>query len=422
MRHIKKALNLFFIFYFSLFIFVSDLQAADQKVCSIAGDNFISLRSRSNLSNYLKYFYNRYSKNFDNNGLVYSSPSYGIEEFKEARSPREIISLVLYYKYRALNKENKAIEKIRAGIFEAYIILETKTAEGLSFEDAEAMFLMTRLIDGVPGLLNKEEKEKIMKLFTSYLKGGIATSDSENRAFVAAAHWQYLTNYLYRQKYLDVKEKNYYHSLIKKKVDQAINNTINRNGWYMEENNKLFSAHYHALSAFMLMFLGDQSGVTRYSELAKKMYFNLKKLSFTNGMVEARIGSRPVGNGAQFYLMMGMLGKYFGDDDYRVFLNYASGNRFFSDSKRPDRLEFHSTILGAEPNYHDDYAFSDAAEISLATIKLRDIKLECKNNFSQNIRSYRDGLFNIANHGNSLVVNNRKFILSKDGNYSQEVK
>ncbi|MDD4333448.1 MAG: hypothetical protein PHT51_05040 [Patescibacteria group bacterium] len=418
MKKTYQLLSIFFIFSFLFFVLSSSAEAAG-KTCSIAGDGVTSSRARSNLSNYIKYFYNRYSKNFDTNGLVYSSPSYGIDEFKSPRSPREWLALTSYYKYRAVNKEKKATEQLREGMVNSYKVLKNKTEHGLSFEDAEAIFLMVRTAESIPALLTSEEKKDYYNLFASYLRDGIKSRDSENRAIVAAAHWQYIANFLYVQKYISQDEKARYDRLIKNKTNAAIRNTINSDGWYMEGNKELFSAHYHTLSAFMLMTLGDLTKNDRYLKYAEKMYYNIKKMTFKNGLVEAKIGSRPIGNGPQFYLMAGMLGKYFGDDDYRVYLNYASGDRFFSDPARPDRLEFHSTIINSEPSYHDDYAFSDIAEMSLAIYKLRDINLNCKNSFFRPIKSSRDGLMNIINSGDSVVVNNRKFNLVGNGNYSE---
>ena len=35
----------------------------------------------SSLDNYVNYFYNRYSQHFDQFGLIYALPEYGVEEF-----------------------------------------------------------------------------------------------------------------------------------------------------------------------------------------------------------------------------------------------------------------------------------------------------------------------------------------------------
>lgn len=51
--------------------------------------------NENNLSNYLKYFYNRYSQHFDEQGLKYSSPTYEIIDFKSPETAREWMSLSL---------------------------------------------------------------------------------------------------------------------------------------------------------------------------------------------------------------------------------------------------------------------------------------------------------------------------------------
>ena len=65
--------------------------------------------NNSNLDNYVEYFYNRYSKHFDQFGLIYSTPEYGIEEFTEPEKIREWISLISYYKYRGLSEDRSSL-------------------------------------------------------------------------------------------------------------------------------------------------------------------------------------------------------------------------------------------------------------------------------------------------------------------------
>ncbi len=202
--------------------------------------------------------------------------------------------------------------------------------------------------------------------------------------------------------------------LIKVKVDQAIEQSIVEEGWYFENQKRDFSVHYQVISAFMLLVYGDLTQQNNYVELAEKMYYNIKKMSFTNGMVEARIGSRPIGLGTQFYLTMASLGKYFNDDDYRVYLSYASGNRFFSDQQHPDRLEYHSTMKGEIPNYHDDYAFSDIAELGLLFENIKDLNLNQKKYFNKPINKSRDEHFRIINKDNKISINNKSYSMIAD--------
>ncbi|MFH1610682.1 MAG: hypothetical protein ABIA91_02215 [Patescibacteria group bacterium] len=113
-----------------------------------------------------------------------------------------------------------------------------------------------------------------------------------------------------------------------------------------------------------------------------------------------------------------MLGQYFDDDDYKVYLFYASGNRFFSDKKHPNRLEFHSTIENTDPDHHDDYAFCDIAELGLIISKLKDINLEHKYYLSNPIKYSKDNTFRIYNYGNLIFFNFKKNLLGSYGNWS----
>ena len=153
-------------------------------------------------------------------------------------------------------------------------------------------------------------------------------------------------------------------------------------------------------------------------KIKKTVFKNLKKISFKNGMVEARLGHRPLGLGAQFYLMQGLLGKYFDDPDYSVYLNYAKGHRFFSDKQHPNRLEFHSTIENSTPQFHDDYAFSDKAELALTIPKLHNINANSKHYFDNSIQEYKDNKFDISNTGNRIIFNKIKNVLGSYGNWS----
>ena len=337
-----------------------------------------------------------------------------MENFKNPVTAREWISLASYYKYR---DDEKSKDIIHDAIIEAYREISSRPAYTQSFNDAEALFLIIRLIEKDQNILSYIEKERIFDLMTYYLEQGINAKDTENRAIIAGTHWQYITDYLYSKKRIINKE--HFDKLIKEKINKAIQNSINIDGWYFEEEMKSFTPHYHVVTAFMLMVYGDITNQKDYINLAEKMYFNIKKISFINGMVEAKLGHRPVGLGAQFYLMQGLLGKYFNDDDYKVYLFYASGNRFFSDKQHPNRLEFHSTLEFTKPNYHDDYAFSDAAELSLIIDRLKNINLYYKHYFDEPIQSSNDKYFKIKNFNNKIFINNKINLLGSYGNWSQ---
>jgi len=375
-------------------------------------------RDTYNLDKYISYFYNRYSKHFDNFGLKYSSSEYGIKNFKEPETSREWMAIASYYKYRSINGSAMETEILVNAIDKAYQYLSNKNPINQSFEDAESYFLLIRIFEINPLIITDEKKQKILNLIANYAENGILANDTENRAIISATHWQYIINYIFKNQTISSIEKHYYDYLIKKKIDYSIKECITNSGWYFENKFKNFSVHYHTVSAFMLMLYGDMVKDQRYLALAEKMYYNIKKISFKNGMVEARLGHRPLGLGSQFYLMQGLLGKYFNDADYSVYLFYAQGHRFFSDKRHPDRLEFHSTIEKSESAFHDDYAFSDKSELGLTIEKLRDINLDFKYYFDNQISKSNDNYFKIENNGQIIIMNNKKNTLGSYGNWS----
>ncbi len=78
------------------------------------------------------------------------------------------------------------------------------------------------------------------------------------------------------------------------------------------------------------------------------------------------------------------------------------GHRFFSDKQHPDRLEFHSTIENSDPQFHDDYAFSDKAELALTIPKLQNVNFSSKYYFDDPIQQSSDDSYNIK----IQVINN----------------
>lgn len=379
----------------------------------------LAQEKEKNLDTYLEYFYNRYSRHFDLKGLEYINPSYGITAYKKAQTFREWAALASYYKYRAMGGDKQANNILREALIKGINELKSRPAYSQSFCDAEAIFLTLRITDDLPDLLNNTQKNDFLSLVKNNIETGIKARDSENRALVAGSHWQYISDYLYTQKIINLTEKNYYSRLIKNKIDAAIKESVNDKYWYFEGQGKYFSVHYQAVSAFMLLWYADQTGQEYYKNISRMMYINTKKISFYNGMVEAQIGRRPPGLGAQFYLMMGLVGKYFNDDDYRVYLFYGGGNRFFSNKQYPNQLEYHATIEGSSPNYHDDYAFSDAGEIGLVIEKTNGISLNPKYYFTNPVSKTTDKYFNIINNKTSININNKKLILGSYGNWSK---
>ncbi|MEK9159076.1 MAG: hypothetical protein AAB673_03675, partial [Patescibacteria group bacterium] len=183
---------------------------------------------------YLKYFYNRYSKQFDKIGLKYAAPDYGVKNFSAPKSGREIISLAGYYKYRAIAGEKKPRQILRSSILKAIKEISGRPAKTLSFNDAEALFLAVRLAEEVPDLLNQKETADLFKAMKDSLQPGIAIADTENRALIAGAHWQYLNNYLLEKSLITAEEKSANDAAIKNKIASAIKESISPAGWYRE--------------------------------------------------------------------------------------------------------------------------------------------------------------------------------------------
>jgi len=428
----KKFINLIIIFLACLFLFPTHLGLADEPN---------QLRAVWTLEKYAAYFYNRYSTHFDENGFFYMAPEYGITEWKAPQTAREHISLAMYYKYRAEDGDYIARDVFKNAIKNAKAELSKRPLITQSFEDAEALFLLVRLLEAGGGVFSSPlqrgrlgggarnrttpypllgEEGGTLDWIVEYVDKGIRVADTENRAIISAAHWQYIVDYLHVKGKISHLEAKRHSKMIKNKIDFAVRTNITKDGWYLEGRFNDFTPHYHAVSAYMLMFYSKLTGEKKYYDLAFKMYQNLKKISFDNGMVEASIGHRPVGLGAQFYLMAGMLGKAFNDPDYNVYLFYGFGNRFFSDPSYPNRLEYHSTIEGTLPQFHDDYSFVDAMELALAIPSLRDGIFKFSYNLSA--AKIRNGLgFVKANTGREIIFQCKKIILGTNGNWSTRI-
>lgn len=404
----KKLLTIIIFFILISLLFPTNLGVADE--IKPAADEWT-------LEKYIKYFYNRYSTHFDKSGLRYMAPDYGIEDWKAPKTAREYISLAMYYKSRAQEGDYIAKNILRKAVFNAQRELTLRPYNTQSFEDAEAHFLILRTLDSSQDLFLEKEKNKILDWMEKYVEYGIQAPDTENRALISAAHWQYIVDYLSSKGKINISDLKKYNKMIKDKIDLVIMTNITKKGWYIEGQFNNFTPHYHAVSAYMLMIYSKLTGYKQYEELAAKMYKNLKSVSFENGMVEARLGHRPIGLGAQFYLITGMLGKAFNDKDYSTYLFYGAGQRFFSDRAYPNRLEYHSTIEGSLPQFHDDYSFSDAAELSLIIPSLKEGEFT----FTHKIiipPIIKEARFVQKNTGREIIFNRHKIMLGSYGNWT----
>ncbi len=328
-----------------------------------------------NLNNYLSYFYDRYSRHFDQHGLIFKTPDYGISQFRHPQTAREILSLIDYYKYRAMRGEIKARQIIKQGVLQAWQELNSRPSASYSFSDAWALMDMLSLTKQLTLLFDQQLASCFKQKALSTAKDGILAPDSENRAALSAVYWQAIVNQLEREKLISTAKKNEWDRLIYHKIKMVLDQDIDSAGWYREGRPKKFNPHYQLITAMAFASYAEMTGNIEFAVAAKKMVKNLRSLSFGNGMIEARLGPRPVGLGAQFYLGMGLLNYYFDFKDYAVYLNYARGDRFFSDPAYPDRLEYHSTIKDSRPDYHDDISFSNLAELALLNPAFQQIKI-----------------------------------------------
>jgi hypothetical protein len=340
------------------------------------------------LDSYLAYFYGRYSLNFDVHGLVFKTPGYGVTEFRGPQTAREMISLSAYYKYRALQSDASARFKIRQAVIDADSALLTRPGYSQSFEDAIAQLLMIDVINNIPLLFNAEERNLIYQDIAGRAETGLLAGDTSNRAALSAAYWQEILNILLSKNIISQDRYDYLSGLAYQKIKQVMVTDVTPDGWYLEDTPQKFNPHYHVVTAFAMLAYGEFSGHQEFIDLSHKMTANIRSLSFSNGMVEAKIGNRPAGLGAQFYLMLGLLSYRFGYDDYNTYFSYAYGDRFFSDPQYPNRLEYHSTVTGTDANYHDDISFSNMGELALFIPGLQNVLIDENSTEQLSIPSY----------------------------------
>lgn len=385
-----------------------------------AGFVFAQSQNNQSLDQYLSYFYNRYSRNFDEHGLVFKDPGYDVPDFRAPRSAREIISLALYYKYRALDSDKLAQAKIKQAVLDADKSLSSRPAYTQSFEDAIVQLGMINLINDFPLLFSAKEKDPIFQVIADRAEAGLLAGDTSNRAALSAAYWQAILNFLYSDNIISHDRYDQLSDLACKKIQSVAATDITPDGWYLEDTPKKFDPHYHMVSALAFLAYGELSGRQYFIDLSQKMTVNLRSLSFSNGMVEAKIGNRPVGLGAQFYLVLGLLSYRFGFKDANVYFTYASGNRFFSDPQFPDRLEYHSTISKTAPDYHDDIAFSNMGELALLVPGLQQIKIN--NNYGGKLtipRLNKTANYFVTNEGNIIYFGKMIVKQAADKNHTQ---
>lgn len=374
---------------------------------------FKAIARSSDLDSYLSKFYQKEIKHFERFGEFYEMPLYGIRYVPISSSMRRTMEAATFYKYAIEKNTNDDIEKnVRKKIFQATI--ERKSLTHQSFEDAITNFLVLNYINTNPKLFTVEETRSIREWMGQYLFAGIKSPDTENRAVIASALWQVVADDLFKNGFLTRSSKTSIDTLVKRKIDKAIKQTVNGDFWYLEGGK--FSPHYHLITAFMMALYGDTTKQKKYLIISREMTKNIRKITFQNGLIVSDFNHRPVGSGAQTYLMAAILSKRFKFSDYSIYLTYSGGNRFFSDKNHPNRLEFHSAIEKSKPMLHDDLAFVTAAELG--------------NRFlSQNLtydpiilsavfkNTSADKTFTITNIGKIIVINNSQYNLGSYGNW-----
>ena len=370
------------------------------------------------LESYVAYFYNRYSKHFDEHGYIFKAPDYDVPEFRAPQTAREILNLATYYKYRALKGERYARQKIRQAILAASLELNSRPLYTQSFSDAWVQMTMVSLLDQIPLILTSSEVNRVYQQILDRMAAGILAPDTSNRAALSAVYWQQTVNNFYQKGLINQDKKNELDNLIKDKITTVLEQDVDQYDWYNEGRPMKFNPHYHLITALAFACYGQATGQLEFLIKAKEMTDNLRLITFQNGMVEARIGNRPAGLGAQFYLGAALLNYKFGYDDFAVYLNYAYGDRFFSDPEYPNRLEYHSTIKSMSPDFHDDISFSNLAELALLNPSFKKMKFQYVKKMRDIPEVAQKGKITIVNTGDSIKFNDLKFNLDKSGDYS----
>ncbi|GEM_PF-2062988 len=371
-----------------------------------AGHVFSSAQKSHNIDESIAVVYNRYSKHFDEHGLVLKVPDYDISYFKKASSARELMSLAMYYKYRAINGDAQARKIIRNAILDADHDMESRPLYTQSFEDAAAQFLIIRALEQIPSLLGTTAENLVSKHIQKRMWHGIEAKDTSNRALLSAVYWQYMADSLFNRGSIDNKTKAEMNRLIHKKILTVLKNDITTSGWYEEGIPARFNPHYHVISAVALEVYGQRQRDKSVLIVARKMAENLRLVSFRNGMIEASLGTRPVGLGAQFYLgATYLLNAIDMSNDANTYATFSSGDAFFTDSSYPNRLEYHSTREGSFPDFHDDYAYSNMAELVLTNQSFARSVITSSTAMSTSVWYFKDNRYTVINTGDRVWFN-----------------
>lgn len=363
-------------------------------------------QAAENPENQIKEIYNRYSYYLDEQyntefqTWFFAAPGYKIPEWTLASDPRHLVSLAAFYKYRALAGDPGAMKKIKSSIKKSILIQKADLEKTYSFNGAIANFLTIRLIEQIPGILNEKEMEKYHNFLAYHLPIAAEANDTENRAALAAVYWHYVKEYLEKNNFefepnLDEK--------INGKIEKSIEQTLSADFLYRENKKRDFSLHYHVLQAFLLQAYGDRTNQVKYVIYAREMTKNFYNLSFKNGLLETEFGARPDGANAQTYLLAGLLAKRFKYADYQTYLYHLTTNRFFSDQRFENRLEWHTTFEDNPVAYHDDYSFANIAELAMIQENWQNARFPTQYFPLQNSNITKSLTFFIKNNGDKII-------------------
>lgn len=356
-------------------------------------------------SSFVKTIDTRMSKNFQKNNGQVAYPSYGTPEWGGLGAGREGILAAVTYRWRAAAGDRAASQYI-ASMFDLTLTQLESPGNHQGFNDAQTLINMVALAKTLPRDLNGTQRGRLWTGMRRLLDMALESPDTENRYIIVAARWANLLPELQRRQLISPTESGAAAKIFRQQLDRQIASSISPDGWYREGKN--FTIHYHIVAAYNLLLYARWTHQTKYETLAKKMYANVKKMAFQNGMLESLIGHRPPGSGAQTYAMMGVMGRAFNDADADVFFTYASGNRFFSDPRYPDRLEYHQTVQKKVPWYHDDIAFPDIGESALLMPGWKASQPIVKRTILRHPSgTYQDRDFRIVNTGKKLVITDR---------------
>ncbi len=328
------------------------------------------------LNDYIAYFYNKESSFLDETYQTtlrtwhFDIPYYEPNKrwMKTNMRPRYQMSSAAFYAYR-MQDGSRARVLVRNAVLDTTIRYEKQPAFE-TFEGAIAAFLTVRLLEREETLpkhkqlFNSDERKKILGILSKRLFLGLPTKDTENRAALAGAYWYYAGAYLQKHGIINYSEFQKVKERTKAKIDQSIKETLARpDNKYREKG--LFSLHYHIVEAFMLLLYGHLTDKPAYIEKASAMTDVINSLAKEDGFLDAHIGHRPSGIGAQGYLMAGTLNLYFKNKTRaEQFFNYAYGARFFNDPRYPNRLVWYDT-KSSSPIFNDDISFVNMAESTL---------------------------------------------------------